>query len=213
MALNLSADKALVFRITHRDNVPWILNNGLHCRNSGVLDPGYVTIGNVELIDKRHGHPVSCPPGGSLGDYVPFYFTPCSMMLFNIVTGWKGLRQRAREEIVILVSSLHKIGELQIPYVFTDRHALLVDASYSSDLAELAQLDWARWRNRDFRHDPENPEKVAKYQAEALIYSSLPTIGLLGIACYNDGIAVAIGESVAKRGLNLKVAAQPKWFM
>jgi len=29
---SLTPEKALIFRITHRDNLPWILEHGLHCR-------------------------------------------------------------------------------------------------------------------------------------------------------------------------------------
>ena len=84
---NLCPEKALVWRIVHRDNVPWILDHGLHCANSGVLDPFYVPIGNGELIDKRKTWPVPVAPGGVLGDYVPFYFTPFSPMMLNIKSG------------------------------------------------------------------------------------------------------------------------------
>ena len=68
----LSPDKALIFRITHIANVPWILANGLHCRSSAVQDPNFVEIGNPDLIDKRKHRIVPVPPGGALSDYVPF---------------------------------------------------------------------------------------------------------------------------------------------
>jgi hypothetical protein len=29
---NLNAEKAFIFRIVHRDNVPWMLDHGLHCQ-------------------------------------------------------------------------------------------------------------------------------------------------------------------------------------
>lgn len=90
MSKDLNPEKALIFRIVHRDNIPWILDHGLHCRNSTTFDPNYVDIGNVDLIGKRGGHPVPKPPGGTLNDYIPFYFTPFSIMLFNIKTGWGG---------------------------------------------------------------------------------------------------------------------------
>ena len=38
MANNLTAEKALIFRITHINNVPWILRHGLHCKNSDVQE-------------------------------------------------------------------------------------------------------------------------------------------------------------------------------
>ena len=66
MSKNLNPDKALIFRVTHRGNVSWILDNGLVSRNSGVADPNFVAIGNPELIDKRRSRDVPIPPGGTL---------------------------------------------------------------------------------------------------------------------------------------------------
>ena len=36
---SLNPDKALLWRIVHRDNLPWILDNGLHCGNGGMQAP------------------------------------------------------------------------------------------------------------------------------------------------------------------------------
>jgi ssDNA thymidine ADP-ribosyltransferase, DarT len=103
MYTDLNPGKALIFRITHVDNVPWILDNGLHCRSSAILDPNFINIGNLELIDKRQHRFVEIPPGGTLSDYIPFYFTPFSPMMLNIKTGWGGITKRLNQEIVILV--------------------------------------------------------------------------------------------------------------
>ena len=48
---NLTPENSYIFRITHRDNVRWILNNGLHCRNSNVQDPNFIQIGNAGLTE------------------------------------------------------------------------------------------------------------------------------------------------------------------
>jgi len=122
---SISPEKALIFRITHIENVPWIIANGLHCGNSATLDPNYREIGNPELIVKRANRAVPIPPGGTLSDYIPFYFTPCSPMLFNIKTGHNGMKQTPMPEIALLVSSLHKLADQGISFVFTDRHAYL----------------------------------------------------------------------------------------
>lgn len=87
MSKDLNPDKALIFRITHLNNVPWVLDNGLHCRSSDILDPNFVIIGNLELIEKRQCRVVDVGPGGTLSDYIPFYFTPFSPMMYNIKTG------------------------------------------------------------------------------------------------------------------------------
>ena len=52
-------------------------------------------IGNPDLIDKRTHRIVPAPPGGTLSDYVPFYFTLYSPMLYNIKTGMEGHRAKA----------------------------------------------------------------------------------------------------------------------
>lgn len=49
----LNPEKALIWRIVHRDNIPWVLDNGLYCGNSVVKAPGWVGIGNPELTKRR----------------------------------------------------------------------------------------------------------------------------------------------------------------
>jgi len=120
---SLNPQKALIWRIVHRDNLAWILDNGLHCSTSDERAPDWVSIGNPELIDKRASHRVPLPPGGVLNDYIPFYFTPFSPMLRNIHTGWGGIPKRENEEIVMLVSSLHHVAAHGHPVLFTDSHA------------------------------------------------------------------------------------------
>ena len=44
-------------------------------------------------------------PGGTLSDYVPFYFTPFSPMAYNIHTGL-GVNRINWRDIVVLVASL-----------------------------------------------------------------------------------------------------------
>ena len=57
MSENLNPDKALIFRIVHRSNIPWILDNGMYCRNADIQAPDYQTIGNHELIEKIYHAP------------------------------------------------------------------------------------------------------------------------------------------------------------
>ena len=180
---NLNSEKALIWRIVHRDNLPWLMDNGVHCRNSGSQDPHYVNIGNAELIDKRAHRVVPIGPGGTLSDYVPFYFTPFSPMMFNIKTGYGGIKKRANDEIAILVSSLREVHQLGLQFVFTDRHAYPPLAQYFNDLAQLAAIDWLLLQRRDFQRDPDDPVKVERYQAEALVHHHLPIAALSGVIC------------------------------
>lgn len=209
---SLNPQKALVWRIVHRHNVPWILDNGLHGGNSIAKCPTWVNIGNAELIDKRAHHPVPLPPGGFLNDYVPFYFTPFSVMMRNINTGWGGVTKRHNSDIVILVSSLHKIAEQKLPFLFTDSHAYYQWANYYDDLAHLDKVDWKLLQARDFKRDSEDPAKFERYQAEALVHQHCPVSGLIGIVCYTESIKIAIEHEVTSRGLNLPVYERKGWY-
>jgi hypothetical protein len=211
MAPPLNPDKALIFRITHRDNLPFILDNGLYAPNSGVRDPNHRNIGNVDLIGKRDRRVVHAGPGGTLSDYVPFYFTPYSIMLLNIHTGYNVMRV-PNEEILILVASLHKIAEEKIPFVFTDQHAYPPMANYYVDLKDLDKIPWDQLNRRDFKGDPDDPGKKERYQAEALIWKHVPLNALMGICCYNAAVLDWIQKELAKRNLNVHTSIQGNWY-
>ena len=207
----IGPEAACIFRITHVNNLPWILDHGLHCENSDVKDPGFVPIGMADLIKKRRGRPVPIGPGGTLSDYIPFYFTPHSIMMFNIKTGHNGVIRRPNRDIAILVSSLHKLRDLGARFAFTDSHAYLQEADYYQDLACLDRIDWGLLRRRDFRTDPNDPGKFGRYQAEALVHSVVPVDALLGIACYDDLARASIRANLETRGLTIRVKSLPRW--
>ena len=209
---NLNPEKALIWRIVHRANLPWILENGLYCGSSPIKAGSWVNIGSLELIDKRANHPVPLPPNGHLGDYVPFYFTPFSPMLYNIHTGRGGIVRRTNDEIVILVSSLHYISKLNLTFLFTDRHAYYQWTEYYSDLDDLDKIDWKILQQRDFKREQDDREKFERYQAEALIYQHFPIEGLCGIICYNESLKQNIESIIQKQKLNLPVVARPGWY-
>ena len=212
MSGSLTKEKALIFRIVHRDNVPWIMANGMHCRNANIGDPKFVSIGNPDLIDSRHHRTVPCAPFGTLSDYVLFYFTPFTPMLLNIKTGRNGIRQRPNEEIVIFASSLPALQAHGVRFLFTDRHAYLATAQFSADLAMLDWIDWAMLRQRDFKRDPEDPGKFERYQAEALVYQHLPMKAVLGILCYNDMVRAKVQREAEAYGYTLQTLSRPEWY-
>ncbi|MEX1214793.1 DUF4433 domain-containing protein [Saccharospirillum sp.] len=211
-ASTLNPAKALIWRIVHRHNMPWVITNGLHAVNSGQLAEDWVSIGNPELIDKRANHPVPVGPGGVLNDYVPFYFTPFSPMLNNIRTGYGGIVRRANDDIVILVSSLHELAKQNIPFVFTDSHAYYAWAKFYTELSDLNVIDWPLLQNRDFRRDLDDPGKFERYQAEALVYGQCPVGGLLGVFCHSDTVRSELELMINTSGLNLPVYTRPKWY-
>jgi len=147
-----------------------------------------------------------------LDDYLPFYFTPHSPMMYNIKTGWGDIRQRCNDEIVILVSSLKTLKDNGVTFLFTDRHAYLSAAQYYSKLEDLDQIDWPILQRRDFKSDPEDLDKKERYQAEALIYRYAAIDSILGIVCYNEAVASRVVREIKTQALRIGVAIKPGWY-
>jgi hypothetical protein len=206
-------DNAFIFRIAHVENVAEVLaRGGLYSRNADQADPNYVSIGNAELIDKRARRVVPIAPGGVLNDYVPFYFTPLSIMMLNILTGYSGVTKRAPSEIVLLVSSLHRMHELGLPFVFTNQHAYPVDTEFFDDLGDLDRIDWPLLRSRNFKTSDADPGKQVRYQAEALVHRHVPLAALRSIVCYDDAVRERMQALARAHGVEIEVKAAPSLY-
>ncbi len=205
----LTPENGLIFRVTHIKNLPWVLRNGLHCQRSNARDEEFVSIGDPELILKRTSRAVPIPPGGSLNDYVPFYFTPRSPMLLNIKTG-RGVSKRSNDELIFLVSSLTRLEGL--PFVFTDSHAYLQTARFESELSALGRIDWNLLQRSDFQRNPEDPLKLERYQAEALIHRHFPVDLLWAVACHSEEVRGKVNEQIRRCDLDLRALVRPNWY-
>jgi hypothetical protein len=213
MPLQLTPQRAMLFRITHVDNLRSLLANGLHCANGRHDNRRFVPIGNPDLIDKRMRRIVPLEPGGVLADYIPFYFTPKSPMLLNIKTGWNGVTRRANDEIAILVSSWERMASHDVRLLFTDRHAYVATAKWSSDFTELETvLDWDILRRSDFQRSDDYPDKMERYQAEALAHEHVPCDALIGIACASERVRILVEKIGQAAGVSLPVRVRQAWY-
>lgn len=151
-------------------------------------------------------------PHGVLNDYIPFYFTPFSPMMYNIYTGRGGVKHIPNADIVILVSSLHRVSELGLSYVFTDRHAYVPTADYYNDLRYLHKIDWALLQRRNFKRDPDDPAAIERYQAEALVYGHMPIEGLIGAICHSEEQQKQLESAARAANKSLQFKCKPNWY-
>ena len=213
MPLNLNSERGLLFRITHIANLPWLLINGLHAASGELNHPNFISIGNPDLIDKRTNRRVPLPPGGTLSDYIPFYLTPKSPMLLNIKTGYKGITRRANEEIAILVSSCKVMVSRGVTMLYTDRHAYTATATWTSRSTDLATIiDWDILRRHDFARSDGYPDKMERYQAEALAHWHVPPTALLAIGCASEIVRPVIEANIQEVGATTQVFVRPGWY-
>lgn len=96
--------------------------------------------------------------------------------------------------------------------MFTNQHAYPVAAEYFSDLAQLDRIDWPLLIARDFKHNPDDPGKKERYQAEALVHRQMPVTSLLGIGCHSLRVQAQLQQELARRKLTLTVTVQPSWY-
>ena len=210
-AKHLTIESAYIFRITDVSNVRTIFSSGCQCNSASNGRTPFRAIGNLGLIAKRTTRPVPCAPGGTLDDYIPFYFTPYTPMMLNIKTGYNGVEKRPLSDLVILVSSMHKLQSQGVDFVFTDRHAYLKTAQFSNTIKDLDWILWQELRARNFAKT--DVDRFEKYQAEALVYKNVPVSALNAILCY-DSITVEKLSALAKSvGATTKVLEGREWYV
>lgn len=203
-----------IFRILHIDNLPGIIEQGgLWCGNEmASRSIEYKQIGLQNLTQQRQGRPVPTAPGGNLNDYVPFYFCPRSVMLFNIHTGRVPTYTEGQEPIIYLVTTVEKIVEDGHPFAFTDRHAKMTVARFSTDPAELEALDWPTIQSTDFAHRVDDPERKDRKAAEFLVHRFVPLTSILGIGVYSQSWKDDCERLLAGAPVELRVKVHPSWY-
>ncbi len=103
--MSVDLDKIWVYRIVPIQNLEYIFSDGFYCKNSDKKDNGFLTIGSKEIIHQRDTKVVKCYPDTVVNDYIPFYFSVRTPMLYNIVTG-HGVPASPQEDIVYLCCKL-----------------------------------------------------------------------------------------------------------
>ena len=201
-----------IYRITDNRNLPFILEHGLHCAHSETTDPNFIRIGYSSLISTRDSWPVTVHPRGVLGDYIPFFFCFRPVMLFVIKRRNRPGVVGNHDDIVHLVSSVEKVVDLQVPFVFSDRNAKTVLRSFYSDLRALEQFDWEAIHSRNWGSLSDDPERLELKQAEFLVHRHLPLEAITEIGCCTDQVAADVTQMVANSGNNIPVNVRPSWY-
>ena len=164
----------LIYRMTHIDNIPYIVKNGLWAKLSGVSDPDFIPIGNSEIISRRTQKSVNVnPPGGVLGDFIPFYFSGYSPMLLNIATGY-GVKLTMQKDIVFIVCDAIELINSGIPFCFTDGNATQRVTKFYNNLLSLNALDWSTIRAKIWKNTDEDYDRVRKKMSEFLVKGHIP---------------------------------------
>ncbi|OYQ45629.1 hypothetical protein CHX27_05555 [Flavobacterium aurantiibacter] len=179
-------NKTYLFRMTHIENIPHILQYGITHSNSANANPNFVPIGDGSLISTRNN--ILLSNGRLLGEYIPFYFGVRTPMLYVVQNGFNMVAPIPAENIVYCITSVQKIIDLQLDFVFTDGHAVdkFTSQFTTQDIDNLDNiLDWKAIRTKYWRDDNDLDLKRRK-EAEFLVSGDILINAILGYSVYNQ---------------------------
>jgi hypothetical protein len=188
-----------IYRLVHVDNLAALLARGrlhapLHVPADG---QPYRTIHNVEVQANRRVKQVPCGPGGTVHDYLPFYFGPLSVMLLQLKTGQVPGYADGPEPLVYLRTTVQAVAQAGCPFVFTDGHGLAKFTNWFDDLAHLNAVDWPLVRDRFWVDTMEDNDRKRRKQAEFLIWQGLDWDLLDSIAVFSRAMQQRVQGIIA----------------
>lgn len=172
--------------MTHIENISHIIQYGITHSTSANANPDFVPIGDGRLIATRNDFLLD--NGRRLGEYIPFYFGVRTPMLYVVQNGFNMVASTPAENIVYCVSSVQKIIDLHLDFVFTDGHA--VD-SFSSQYtaADIQNIDTILDKNAinaKYWRDENDLDRKRRKEAEFLVLGDIAREAILGFITYNE---------------------------
>lgn len=205
----MDLNKVYVYRMTHIENIPHIIQNGITHKDSENANQDYKAIGDNSLISTRDTLPI--PNGKKLGDYIPFYFGLRTPMLYVIQNGFNGVKALTPDKIVYCVSSVKKIYDSTLRFIYSDGHATDGFTKFyaSEDLSEIEdQVDFEATNAKYWKKEGDLDFKRKK-EAELLVEENIPFELLIGFITYNEGSKL----QVSKFGIDSKkIVVRPNYY-
>ncbi len=205
-----------IYRLMHVENLDTCLARGSAARTEPHADDGiaYRTIHRQDVQDVRRVRAVSKGPGGTVHDYVAFYFGPRSVMLYQLHTGRVEGYGEGQEPLLHLVSTCQAVAAADLRFVFSDGHGLARFTAWYDQLADLDKVDWdatyATWWN----DTPEDMDRQRRKQAEFLVHRSCPWGLVTEIGVYNEAARLRAESMLADRGLGgtVPIRVRAEWY-
>ncbi len=202
------------YRICHIRNLSHILATGLCTKHHPDADPNFIPIGNPGIISVRDDFPVDYLGYGNIGDYVPFYFTPKSLMQYNIVTGfWAPAVPKLHPENILIIQC--RITDLTngSRFFFTNGQANTRVTTQYIDLQHLNQIDWESIQHGNFSKSDGDYDRSRRYQAEFLVHHHVPIEAINALFVYNNKGFNFVNKEITDAGNEaLKVNIEPRLF-
>lgn len=205
-----------IFHITHVDNLPAIIASGGLLSDASMIALGgpQAGIGMSRIKQRRLKLPVPCHTGSHVGDYVPFYFCPRSIMLYVIHrANDPDLAYRGGQgPIVHLQADLHAVvswaNQNERSWAFTLSNAGARYTSFRTLLDDLGQIDWNAVESTNFQTATVKDAK----QAEFLVHGELPWKLVEFIGVNSQEVRRQTLDTVATSDHRPPIELRSKWY-
>ena len=206
-----------IYHILHLDNLGSLLQHGGLYSDAEMLRRGILctTIGMNKIKKRRLEElPVKCHPETNVGEYVPFYFCPRSIMLYLLNRGnspdldYKG----GQRPIVHLESDLYETiqwaQEQDRKWAFTTSNAGAGYTSFYNDVSDLKEVDWAAVGANQWSSSLIKEGK----QAEFLLHESFPWSLVRQIGVIDAATVTLVKSRMGRDASFPPVVAKPEWY-
>jgi len=206
-----------IYHIIHQNRLASVIQDGgLFCDSEMITSHSSsdTVIGNQEIKDNRLERPVSCHEGLYVGNCVPFYFCPRSVMLYVIYRGnhfnlaYKGGQGPIVHLELDLEATVNYAEQERKKWAFTDGNAATMYAEFYKNLDELEQVNWEAVNAIDWR--PTNIKE--KKQAEFLIERFCPWDLVERIGVQNEKTYQYVASLLATRPNSPRVEIKKDWY-
>ncbi len=203
-----------IYHITSIDNLASIIKDGgLHAYGTlGMRETKYTNIAHATIQERRARCYVECGSGGTLHDYVPFYFAPRSPMLYTISRGNVGGYSQGQESIVHLIATVQDVRAAGHTCVFTNGHAAMEITEFYDELNRLDQIDWAVMSSKYWSATLDDPDRARRRQAEFLVHQFFPWEMIRGIGVMSRRINDQAGELLQICHHKPRVVIRRLWY-
>jgi len=206
-----------VYHITHIDNLPGIIATGGLLSDAQALEcKGPAQVIGMASIKRRRIEEleVSCHPGTKVGEYVPFYFCPRSIMLYVIYCGnHPELAYRGGQDFIVhleadLLAVVRWADQNGTRWAFSLSNAGAYYTEFRSNIKNLNELDWDAISATDFR----DPDVKERKQAEFLLYEKCPLHLIERIGVFNSHAKKKVQDAFLGKNWTPRVEILPEWY-
>lgn len=206
-----------IYHITHIDNLLKIVTAGCIWSDRQRLKQGFeCEVVGMPTIKKRRLEEieVSCVPGTKVGDYVPFYLCPRSVMLYifhkrnHPDLPYKG----GQQPIVHLQADLNACAiwanENRKPIAFSTSNAGSRTADFYNQRQDLDKIDWDSVGDRWF-----NDSRVAeRKQAEFLMHDWFPWSLVEHVGVFDQNTLLIANRAISSGTHRPTVSVENGWY-